>query len=220
MQHVTGSIEMSDTFATSISIILNTNKMNSTFPIIAIAYISMLLGIGCNKSQDKPEESKVLAEEHNEAKFDNTAKENDSQFLVDAAEINLEEIQFGQLAAQKGSMDNVKELGLMMEKAHNKSMADLTVLASKKMITIPTSVSDNAKKTVDKLTQKSAEEFDEAYCDMMVKKHKEAIELFEKAATEASDAEIRLWASSGIPTLKTHLDHAVICQKTTEKLNK
>ena len=180
----------------------------------------MLLGIGCNKSQDKPEDSKVKAEEHNEAKFDDTAKENDSQFLVDAAEINLEEILLGQLAAQKGSMDNVRELGMMMEKVHNKSMADLTVLASKKMITIPTSVSDDAKKTYDKLVKQSAEEFDEAYSTMMVKKHKEAIELFEKAATEASDAEIRLWASSGLPELKNHLDHAVICQKASEKLNK
>lgn len=61
-------------------------------------------------------------------------------------------------------------------------------------------------------------EFNNEYCEMMVKGHKDAIALFEKASTECSDQEVRDWALSTLPALRTHLDHAISCEKTCEKM--
>src|ERR1017187_7993357 len=86
----------------------------------------------CNNSQ-KTEDSKNIVEEYNEAKFDNTNKEKDAQFLVNATEINLAEIQLGKLAQQNSRRVDVKELGKMMEKAHSKCLDHLIELANKKL---------------------------------------------------------------------------------------
>lgn len=192
--------------------IIQSNSFKTAFLAIA------LIGVTSCSNNQKPEDTKDVAEEHNEAKFDNTSKESDSQFLVDAAEINLEEIQLGQLAQQSSNMSVVKELGMMMEREHTKSLNDITALAGKKMITIPTSLTDDAKKAYEKLNKKSGKEFDEEYCEMMVKGHKDAVALFEKASTESTDSEIREWALSSLPTLRTHLDHSISCQKECEKI--
>ena len=60
--------------------------------------------------------------------------------------------------------------------------------------------------------------FDKENTDMMVKGHKDAIETFEKAAADATDADIKQWAAASLPTLRTHLDYAMICQKKYDKM--
>lgn len=184
---------------------------------VALLLITVSAVTACTNNQ-QPEDTKDIAEDHNEAKFDNTDKEKDAKFLVNAAEINLEEIHLGQLAQQNSNMSDVKELGMMMEQEHIKSLTDLTALADKKMITIPRSLTDDAIKAYDKLNKKSGKEFDEEYCEMMVDGHKKAISLFEKALTESTDSEIQAWASATLPILRTHLDHSISCQKKCENI--
>jgi putative membrane protein len=167
---------------------------------------------------DKPKDTKDAAEKTNDAKLDNTAKEKDAQFLVNAAEINLEEISLGKLARQKGNTAHVKELGKMMEDEHTKSWSDLSALAKIKMITLPESATDNAKDAYKKLNDKSEKDFGKAYSDMMVNGHKDAIALFEKAAADCSDPDIRAWATATLPALRAHLEHSEMCQKECEKM--
>jgi putative membrane protein len=183
--------------------------------IQAVLIIAILFGtFSCNSNQTT-EDTKEVAEEHNEGKFDNTK---DAKFLVNAAEINLEEILLGQLAQQNSTMTDVKELGKIMEKTNRKSLTQLSDLASKKLITIPTAPTDKAKDDYEKLSGKSGIGFDKEYCNKMVKVHKEAISKFEKASTESNDADIREWATTTLPDLRKHLDYAINCQKACEKM--
>jgi putative membrane protein len=122
------------------------------------------------------------------------------------------------LAEQKGTIAEVKELGRMMKDQHTKSHNDLKALAEKKSITIPMSISDKGQEAFDKLNGKPISDFDKAYCDMMVKGHKEAISKFEKASTKCTDEDIRTWAAETLPILHKHLDHALDCQKKCEKM--
>jgi putative membrane protein len=178
-----------------------------------------LLGTSACENSSKAKDTKEVAEEYNEAKFDDTKREDDAQFLVNAAEINLEEIALGQLAQKNSTMSEVKELGKMMESAHTSSLNDLNALAKKKIITIPTSATDDAKDAYKKLGKKSGSDFDKKYCDMMVEGHKDAISKFEKASTKSNDPEIKAWAVSMLPELRKHLDQAITCQKKCEKYN-
>jgi putative membrane protein len=178
---------------------------------------AILLTVSCDNNQ-KPEDTKEIAEEKNEAKFDSRKQENDAEFLVNAAEINLEEIQLGQLAQQNGKTTHVRELGKMMEEAHTQSMNDLTILAQNKMISIPTSPTDDAKDTYERLNKKTGKDFDEAYADKMVSKHKDAVKAFEKAAEDCNDPEIKNWAATSLPNLRAHLDRSIDCQKQCDKM--
>ncbi len=193
------------------------SNAQKTFLMIA-SMLVLVLGLSalssCNK---KPEDTKAVAEEHNEAKFDK-AEEADAQYLVAAAEINLEEIQLGALAQEKSAMVNVKDLGKMMQTGHSKALDELKTLAAKKQITIPTMLTDNGKEAETELMKKNGRDFDKNYCNRMVSGHKSAIDRFEKIAKDATDADIRNWASSLLPALRSHLDHAITCQKECEKM--
>ncbi len=188
----------------------------SVFRNITLLSIVATTIISCNKT--KMEDSKDLAIEHNEGKYNNTDQEKDAAFLVDVAEINLEEIELGKLAQTNSMNSDVKKLGKMMETDHDKAFMSLKELAAKKNITIPTSITEKGEKACDKLKDKTGAEFDKAYCDMMVDGHKDAITKFEKASTDAKDEDIRLWAKNMTGTLRTHLDHALNCQQYSNKM--
>ena len=198
----------------------NISQFKTTMVQSAFVAAAFLGASSCTESQkqQKPEDTKEVAEERNEAKFNTAKSEKDAQFLVNAAEISLQEIKLGQLAQLNSTKADVKEMGKMMENAHTKSLADLKALAMKKSITIPTAPTDDAEEAYKKLSPDKGTKFDKEYSDMMVKGHKDAIETFEKASTDATDADIKQWAAAALPTLRTHLDYAMICQKKYDKM--
>jgi len=181
------------------------------FAYVALLSMSAFAVTSCNSN--KPEDPKDIAEEQNDERFDERKSEKDAQFLVEAATINMEEIKLGELAQQKGSLADVKDLGKMMVAEHTKALADLTKLAENKSVVLPAALPEEAQKAYDKLNEKTGKDFDKEYCDKMVKGHKDAIDKFEKASSDAEDADIRNWASSMLPSLRTHLDHSNMCQE-------
>lgn len=191
------------------------------FQVILFLSASLFLMTSCDDRKGK--DSKEVAEERNEEmenqKNEDLNKERDTDFLIKAAEISMEDIQLGQLAQQKGTTADVKNLAKMMVDEHTKVMADLSALAGRKAIAIPTATTDKVKNAYDKLNEKAAgNDFDKEYCDMMVKGHKDAIDAFEKASSNAFDADIKAWASSMLPGLRTHLDKAMACEDKLKKM--
>lgn len=196
----------------------------TTIKMTHLKSIATFLGIisfalivsSCN--QEKSKDSKEVAEEHNDAKFEDNQAERDAQFLVNAAEISLQEVSLGILAQQKGSTSIVKDLGKMMENDHTTALAKLNDLAQTKSITLPSSQTKNSQDNYQKLMSKSGKEFDKEYADMMVKGHKEAIEKFEKASKETTYPSIAAWATETLPILRTHLDHSMTCKSSVDEM--
>lgn len=148
----------------------------------------------------------------------NISSGQDAQFLVDAVEINMIEMQLGQLAQKKAASFDVKDLGRRMEAKHIESYIQLTNLAKQKLVALPTMATKKDLVAYNRLKEKSNTRFDKAYCNMIVNEHKEAIALFEKATTQASDPEIKAWAKATIPALKSYLGFALLCQRKCEAL--
>jgi putative membrane protein len=194
------------------------NRINIKEPLILAAFITTMFFTTSCKDNRASEDAKIVSEEQNEARFDDNDLEYDAQFLVNAAEINLEEIQLAQLAQQKGSVAHVKELGKMMEDAHTRSQSDLVELAKTKNVSIPTTLTDDNRKAYNGLNEKSGKDFDKAYADRMVNGHKDTIEIFEDASVDAQDSEIKNWATAKLPELRKHLDHSIECQKKCGKM--
>ena len=192
------------------------NQNNFKTALFPLVIMSALFIFSFCVSDEKPKDTKDVAIDLNEAKFPNKGKERDALFLVNAAGINLLEIQLGELAQQNYSMPDVSALGKMMADEHGRSLKELISLANKKKMSIPTSLTDKALVAVKNLESKSGKVFDKEYCEMMVNGHQSAILLFENAAADCNDSEIGRWAKATILTLRIHLERAIECQKKCE----
>lgn len=170
------------------------------------------------KNETKQEDPKEVAEDTNEAKFDSIAdKKDDSEYLVDIAEVNLAEIEIGKLAQQKSTNAEVKKFGKMLVDEHTKSAGEVSALAKSKNFTLPTSLTEEGQEEYKKLNEKSGLDFDKKFADMMIDGHEKAIEKLQKATKDAKDQDIKLWASNNIAPLTAHLEHAKLLKQDLDK---
>lgn len=178
----------------------------------------IILFLNSCKNETKQENSKEVAEDANEAKFDSIeSTEDDSEFLVDQAEINLAEIEIGKLAQQKSSNAEVKKFGKMLVDEHTKSASEVSALAKAKNFTLPTSLTEEGLDEYNKLSEKTGIDFDKKFADMMIDGHEKAIDKLQKASKDATDNDVRLWASNNIAGLTAHLEHAKMLKQNLEK---
>ncbi|WP_417356955.1 DUF4142 domain-containing protein [Flavobacterium sp.] len=187
--------------------------------LLGAALITMTLGATSCKDNKETDPAEV-AEEQNEAKFEDTneAKEEDAEYFVFAAEVNMKEIELAKLAQQKSKNAEVRAFAETLFNDHTKAMEDLKKNAELKNISLPTALSEDGKEAYDKLSKEKTEDFDKKYVDMIVDGHEEAIKKMEKASEEANDEEIRMWAADMLPTLKTHHNEAVRLQDLIKEM--
>jgi putative membrane protein len=116
----------------------------------------------------------------------------------------------GKLASQKATDSQVQALASKLVADHSKANEELKAVASVKNLEVPTSAGVMHKAMMEKFQHQSGgKEFDEDFAEQMVKDHKNAVELFEKAAGDASlDADLRTFAKKTLPTLREHLKTA------------
>jgi putative membrane protein len=162
----------------------------------------------CSSTENKTEDSKEVAKDQNEAKFDDTNIEDDTKWAADAAEGGMLEVQLGKLAQTNAANPKIKEFGNMMMTDHSKAGDELKALAAKKNISLPTALGDKKQKDYNDLAAKKGADFDKAYADYMVSDHKEDIDDYQKEADKGKDAEMKAWAAGIIPTLQHHLQMA------------
>ena len=202
------------------------NSKSILIPALFIAGSFLIVSCSENKTaSDSNTDSKEVAQQENIAKIasdDQTIvvveNDDDAKFLIDVAEMHLEEISLGKLAQQKGNTPQVKELGKMMEAAHTKTLTEVKALAQSKSVSIPTTVTEDSKDAYQKLNDKTGNDFSKAYSDMMVEHHEDAIELFEKISTDSEDTEIRAWATQTLPGLRTHLKQAEESKRQSDEM--
>ena len=176
--------------------------------IIACCIVSFCLLTFASCTKTKNDDSKEVAEEQNEEKFEDTAMVDDTEFATSAADAGMMEVQLGSLAVSKASSPKVKEFAQAMITDHTKANEELKSLAAAKNITLPMALSEKNQKKYDDMTEKSGTEFDKEYSDLMVKDHKDVVDMFKKAAEKTRDSELKAWASEKLPALEHHLGMA------------
>ena len=176
--------------------------------ILSLFIVSFCLFTFASCTKNTNDDSKKAAEEQNEEKFDNAALEDGSEFAVTAADAGMMEVQLATLALTKASSVKVKEFAQTMVDDHSKANQELKALAQKKNITLPTTLSDKHQKKFDEMSEKTGADFDKEYCDLMVKDHKDVVDMFKKAQDNAKDPDLKVWASEKLPTLEHHLTMA------------
>ena len=132
----------------------------------------------------------------------------EKKFIQEVAQHNMAEVQLGQLAAQKGSSDEVKKFGQKMVDDHTKANDQLKQVASGKDVELPTDIDRSHRREHDKLSKLSGADFDREYMKSMVSDHQKDVKEFQKEAKSAKDPDVRNFASSTLPTLEQHLQLA------------
>jgi putative membrane protein len=130
----------------------------------------------------------------------------DSTFMTHAAADGIAEVQMGQLALDKSSDNEVKQLAKRIVDDHTKANEALRVLAQAKQVTLPSVPSTDATKMADSMKKMEGTKFDQAWADAMVKGHQQAVALFTAESGKTQDADLKKFSSSTLPTLKGHLD--------------
>ena len=118
----------------------------------------------------------------------------------------MTEVQLGQLAADKGSSQDVKDFGSKMVTDHGKANDELKSIATSKGLTIPDKLDEKHQAAVDKMSKLSGAAFDKAYVSAMVKDHKEDDAAFAKEAKSGEDPDIKAFAEkTDNDVIKMHL---------------
>ncbi|HTH51679.1 MAG TPA: DUF4142 domain-containing protein [Pyrinomonadaceae bacterium] len=124
-------------------------------------------------------------------------------FVKDAAQGGMAEVEMGKLAASKAKDPEVKKFGQMMVTDHTAAGNELKALAGKKNMQLPADMGSH-KDDVDDLSKST--DFDKDYVDAMVDDHETDVKMFERFSQNGSDPELKAFAAKTLPTLQKHLD--------------
>jgi putative membrane protein len=171
---------------------------------ISSFFVLSLGMLACNSNSNERQDTVDSAKEVN--KEVKAVQPDASNFAVEAANGGMMEVALGQIAQNQASSARVKAFGEMMVKDHTEANNHLKALATSLNIALPDSVSDDAKKDIDKLKKKKGRDFDKAYVEMMVDDHKKDVAEFRKCADNCSDSTIKSFAYNTLPVLEKHLD--------------
>jgi putative membrane protein len=132
----------------------------------------------------------------------------DQKFIDMAAQTDMTEAHLGQLAADQAADQGVKDYAQMLVSDHTADYQQLTALAAKDSLTVPTALDAAHNQMIAPFEKLKGAAFDTRYAHTMVTGHTEAIGVYTKESTDAQNADVKSYASATLPTLQKHLDAA------------
>lgn len=171
------------------------------------ALSALVLGLATLFACDRKDDGYRTTGQKNRSTEPRSGGSSDTAWLPRAAEANLAEIDAGRLAESKGTSADVRQFGQQMAEDHSKANTELTDLATKKGVTLPSRPDDKHLKAAAELADLAGAEFDKKYADMMVTDHEKAVSLFDSHSS-ASDPDVKEFVDKTLPTLKHHLQMA------------
>jgi putative membrane protein len=129
----------------------------------------------------------------------------DRDFVKEALQGGMAEVQMGQLALQKSNNDQVKQFAQKMVDDHTKMGEQMKPIAQQLGVKEPAGPSKKDKETIAKLQNLNGNAFDKAYVQTMLKDHKHDEMAFKREADMGSDPNVKQAASQGEQVISTHL---------------
>lgn len=130
----------------------------------------------------------------------------DAKFAQAAAEGNLTEVALSVIALQISTDQKIKAIADTLITGHNKINDELMAIAKTKNVTLPAFIPPDAEKNRQALAKKSGKDFDKAFISAMISGHKNALKLYQDAAKNCSDTDLKAFAAKTQPMIQMHLD--------------
>lgn len=137
----------------------------------------------------------------------------DRKFLTSAMQGDMAEIQLGNLALQKTTNPEIKQLAQKIVDDHTKLDEQVKPIASQFGVPPPTQVPAKDQALMTKLQALSGTDFDKQYVKSMVMDHKEDDKEFKKEETSGKNQTVKDAATQGEPVIAEHLQMAEGLQK-------
>jgi len=130
----------------------------------------------------------------------------DSIFLNYVVAFAINQIYIGELVINKGNSSSVRELARMIIKEQQVSLSSAKELAALKKIEI--SYIQQANETIDynKLNQINELKFNSTYSNNLATELLTCIQVYEKAAVESNDIDIKNWTNDALAVLRVQYD--------------
>lgn len=141
-----------------------------------------------------------------------------TEFVQRAAASDMFEIQTGNMALDKSTMEEVRDFAEQIIADHTASSQELMALAQQKNIATPTTLPQDKQATVTQLNGKTGVEFDKGFADVQEDAHEEAVALYQRAVADLEDVQLKTFAQKILPKLQMHLEHARELDDRTDDL--
>jgi len=132
----------------------------------------------------------------------------EKEFIANAARGGMLEVQLGNLATQKASNADVKQFGERIATDHSQLGQKLQQLASNLNVTLPQDLKPEQQAIVSRFEKLTGKAFDRDFMKEVVSDHVKTISEFERAASQATNPDIKQFVSEALPTLRDHLKMA------------
>ncbi|HAH24490.1 MAG TPA: DUF305 domain-containing protein [Prolixibacteraceae bacterium] len=189
--------------------------------IMAIPVIMM----ACNSSQNRNKDNKNASTTMNNDSVSKSAvltennndQNKDQDFIKEAANGGLMEVELGKYAQEHAMSPRVKNFGAMMVRDHMKANDELKSIAARKNINVPSTIDDKHRETMSDIQKKTGADFDKEYMKEMVDDHEKDVDKFKKHAENGVDPDLKAFASKTLPMLLMHQDSAKNIREAIKK---
>lgn len=168
----------------------------------AVAVLGMVALVGHAAQADKGTQTGTQASAQGQLSKD------DRNFIMEAAQGGMMEVQMGKLAQEKGQSDGVKQFGKRLEEDHSKANQELMDIAKKNGVNVPASLDKKHQAQVEKMSKVKPDEFDRRFAKEMVDDHEKDVKKFRRQAEKGQNAELKQFAGKTTPILEEHLKMA------------
>ena len=133
------------------------------------------------------------------------AKKGEKAFLKEAMQGNMTEIEFGKLAMEKATNQDVKAYGQMLVDDHSQANQKAQTLAQQLGVQAPADIGTKHQAELKKFQSMTGATFDRMFVEHMVKDHKKDVKDYQ---AQAGSGPVAGFAKETLPTLQKHLDKA------------
>jgi predicted outer membrane protein/sporulation protein YlmC with PRC-barrel domain len=138
---------------------------------------------------------------------------NAAEFVNNAANSDMFEIQSSQLALNKTQDSRIREFAQHMVQDHTAASDKLKAAAQGQ--TVPTTLDQEHTQMLQQLQQASGNDFNSSYVQMQMNGHQKAVSLFESYAQNGDNAQLKQFAQQTVPTLRQHLQQITQIQNAS-----
>lgn len=130
----------------------------------------------------------------------------DESFFKRAGQMSQDEMKIAELGTQKAERSDVKGLAEMLLKDRTAMNTSLNQLADTKHVPLSAVISPASAQKFKNLEKYFGIDFERAFVGMMESAQQSAISMFEKAEKKVADADLKVWFSRNLASLRLNLD--------------
>jgi putative membrane protein len=132
----------------------------------------------------------------------------DKQFILNAADDALFQVNAGQVAASGTTRKSIEDYAKEMTTDQTQAGKELQQLAAARKVQIPTTLSDERQQQLDSLSMQTGTSLDTLYLNQIVAIQERVVHMMEIEGTSGNDLELKQWASKRLPVARQFEERA------------